>query len=361
MVVKSNFDRVLITGGAGFIGSALVRFLIKSTNVEVVNVDKLTYSGNLESLGSVVNAPRHIWQQVDICDLQSIRDIFSQYRPQAVMHLAAESHVDRSIDKPSPFIETNIIGTYTLLEASREYFRSLKPEDSSVFRFHHISTDEVYGSLGLSGSFTEESPYKPNSPYSSSKAAADHLVRAWGETYKLPVIISNCSNNYGPFQFPEKLIPLMVLNAIDNKPLPVYGAGDNVRDWLYVDDHVQALWLTLNKGSLYQTYNIGGGSEKTNLEVVESICSILDELRPRNNGDNYSSLISFVKDRPGHDKRYSVDWTKIRSDLNWEPQETFVSGLRKTVQWYLNNSVWWRNVLDGTYRCERLGLMRNFE
>ncbi|MGE0081082.1 MAG: dTDP-glucose 4,6-dehydratase [Thiohalomonadaceae bacterium] len=341
---------VFVTGGAGFIGSAVVRHLIGETDWRVVNIDKLTYAGNLGSLPSVLEHPRHVFAQVDICDTREIARLFHDYQPSAVMHLAAESHVDRSIDGPAAFIETNIVGTYTLLEAARSYWCGLPEAARQVFRFHHVSTDEVYGSLGDEGLFTEETPYAPNSPYSASKASSDHLVRAWHHTYGLPVVTTNCSNNYGPFQFPEKLIPLVILNALKGKPLPIYGKGDNVRDWLYVDDHAQALRLVMEQGKVGETYNIGGHNERTNLEVVQAICALLDELVPESAHKPHAQLITYVKDRPGHDKRYAIDASKIERDLGWRPQETFESGLRKTVQWYLANQKWVQNVTSGAYR-----------
>lgn len=339
---------ILITGGAGFIGSAVVRQLISETDCRVVNVDKLTYAGNLQSLASVADNPRYCFEHVDICDTVEIGRVFREHQPSAVMHLAAESHVDRSISGPADFIQTNIVGTYTLLEAAREYWGGLEAERKVAFRFHHISTDEVYGSLGDEGFFTEETAYEPNSPYSASKASSDHLVRAWHHTYGLPVVTTNCSNNYGPYHFPEKLIPLVILNAVNGKPLPIYGKGDNIRDWLYVDDHARALRLVLEKGKLGETYNIGGWNEKTNLEVVQSICAILDELHPE--GAPHNRLITFVQDRPGHDRRYAIDAGKIARDLGWKPQESFASGLRKTVAWYLENTEWVQNVTSGEYQ-----------
>jgi len=348
---------VLVTGGAGFIGSALVRFLVGETNTSVVNVDKLTYAGNLESLVNVAGNPRYVFEQVDICDASAIEKILVQRRPSAVIHLAAESHVDRSIDGPGDFIKTNISGTYSLIEASLRYWNSLDAKSRSEFIFHHVSTDEVFGSLGVMGKFSENSPYSPNSPYAASKASSDHIVRAWHKTYNLPVVITNCSNNYGPFQFPEKLIPLTTINAIVGKSLPVYGSGDNVRDWLYVEDHVRALWGVLTRGAIGETYIIGG-IEKSNLEVVQEVCALLDELRADSPHNPHSSLISFVEDRPGHDKRYAIDSRKIQNELGWKPRESFETGLRKTVQWYLSNQGWWRNVLSGAYRGERLGLAR---
>lgn len=341
-------NKILVTGGAGFIGSAVIRQIIAETNASVVNVDKLTYAGNLQSLASVADNPRYCFEHVDICDAAEIGRLFREHQPDAVMHLAAESHVDRSISGPAAFIETNIVGTYTLLEASREHWGGLPAQRKDAFRFHHISTDEVYGSLGETGFFTEDTPYQPNSPYSASKASSDHLVRAWHHTYGLPVVTTNCSNNYGPYHFPEKLIPLVILNAVNGKPLPIYGKGDNIRDWLYVDDHARALRLVLEKGRPGETYNIGGWNEKTNLEVVLAICAILDELRPQ--GASHASLITYVKDRPGHDRRYAIDAGKVARELGWKPLETFETGLRKTVEWYLANTDWVNAVVSGEYQ-----------
>ncbi|MEQ1556455.1 MAG: dTDP-glucose 4,6-dehydratase [Sideroxydans sp.] len=340
--------KILITGGAGFIGSALVRHVIGNTSDAVINLDNLTYAGNLQSLVSVADNPRYRFEHVDICNAAEVARVFEQHQPDAVMHLAAESHVDRSISGPAEFIQTNIVGTYTLLEAARAYWGGLSGDKKDNFRFHHISTDEVYGSLGAEGFFTEDTPYEPNSPYSASKASSDHLVRAWHHTYGLPVVTTNCSNNYGPYHFPEKLIPLVILNAVNGKPLPIYGKGDNIRDWLYVEDHARALYLVMNKGKLGETYNIGGWNEKTNLEVVHAICAILDELRPQN--APHTNLITYVKDRPGHDRRYAIDASKIERELGWKPQETFETGLRKTVEWYLSNDAWVQGVASGAYR-----------
>lgn len=340
--------KILITGGAGFIGSALIRHLIGDTIDHVVNLDKLTYAGNLQSLAPIAENPRYRFERVDICDASEVGRVFREHRPDAVMHLAAESHVDRSISGPAAFIQTNIVGTYTLLEAARTYWGTLDAERKATFRFHHISTDEVYGSLGPEGFFTEQTAYQPNSPYSASKAASDHLVRAWHHTYGLPVVTTNCSNNYGPYHFPEKLIPLMILNAIAGKPLPIYGKGDNVRDWLYVEDHARALKLVLERGRTGETYNIGGWNEKTNLDVVDAICRILDELHAQ--GAPHGRLKTYVPDRPGHDKRYAIDASKIERELGWKPRETFESGLRKTVEWYLANDDWVRNVTTGEYQ-----------
>ncbi|ERH26447.1 dTDP-glucose 4,6-dehydratase [Aggregatibacter sp. oral taxon 458 str. W10330] len=356
--MRKIMKKILVTGGAGFIGSAVVRHIIENTQDSVVNVDKLTYAGNLESLESVENNPRYTFEQVDICDAKALARVFEQHKPDAVMHLAAESHVDRSIDGPAAFIETNIVGTYTLLEATRAYWNTLSNEKKVAFRFHHISTDEVYGDLeGTDDLFTETTPYAPSSPYSASKASSDHLVRAWLRTYGLPTIVTNCSNNYGPFHFPEKLIPLMILNALDRKPLPVYGNGQQIRDWLFVEDHARALYKVVTEGKVGETYNIGGHNEKANIDVVRTICQLLEELVPNKPKGvvKYEDLITYVKDRPGHDVRYAIDATKINQELGWKPQETFESGIRKTVEWYLNNKKWWSRVLDGSYNRERLG------
>jgi dTDP-glucose 4,6-dehydratase len=348
--------RLLITGGAGFIGSAVVRTLLGEADWQICNLDCLTYAGNLESLADASSHPRYQFKKVDLLERAALHDIFASFKPDAVMHLAAESHVDRSIDGPMAFIQTNIVGTFNLLEAARFYWKSLPKEAGERFRFHHVSTDEVYGSLGSDGKFTESSLYQPNSPYSASKASSDHLVRAWHHTFGLPVVTTNCSNNYGPFQFPEKLIPLTVLNAIAGHRLPIYGRGDNIRDWLYVDDHVRALLLVLTRGRVGEVYNIGGENERTNIEVVHTICDILDELRPRTH--RHRELIEFVLDRPGHDKRYAIDSSKLKLELDWLPQQSFESGIRKTVEWYLQNAEGWcARVLDGSYRIERLGLI----
>ncbi|EIU6777094.1 dTDP-glucose 4,6-dehydratase [Vibrio parahaemolyticus] len=350
--------KILVTGGAGFIGSAVVRHIIRDTQDSVVNLDKLTYAGNLESLVDVADSDRYYFEQVDICDRTELDRVFSEHQPDMVMHLAAESHVDRSIDGPAAFIETNVMGTYHLLEAARQYWSSLEEANQSAFRFHHISTDEVYGDLeGTDDLFTETTSYAPSSPYSASKASSDHLVRAWQRTYGLPTLVTNCSNNYGPYHFPEKLIPLMILNALDGKPLPVYGDGMQIRDWLFVEDHARALYKVVNEGEVGETYNIGGHNEKANIEVVKTICALLEELRPDKPAgvESYESLITYVKDRPGHDVRYAIDATKIAQELNWTPEETFESGIRKTVEWYLNNPQWWQRVLDGSYSLERLG------
>jgi len=344
--------KYLVTGGAGFIGSAVVRHIILDTNDIVINVDKLTYAGNLDNVSEVSGNCRYFFEQVDICDSYAVDDVFSRHQPDVVMHLAAESHVDRSIDSPDTFIQTNIVGTYTILEASRKYWQTLSEGSKERFRFHQVSTDEVFGDLdGSNALFTEDTPYAPSSPYSASKASADHLVRAWGRTYNLPIIITNCSNNYGPYHFPEKLIPLMILNALSGKKLPVYGDGLQVRDWLYVDDHAKALYTVVTEGALGQTYNIGGHNEVTNIEVVKGICDILDELVPekRPSLQSYTDLITFVNDRPGHDKRYAIDASKISDDLNWRPSENFQSGLRKTVMWFLENKTWCDRVVSGDY------------
>lgn len=397
--------KILVTGGAGFIGSAVIRHIIENTQDSVVNLDKLTYAGNLESLTEVSDNPRYTFEQVDICDRAELDRVFQQHQPDAVMHLAAESHVDRSIDGPAEFIQTNIVGTYTLLEAARAYWNELNSERNQAFRFHHISTDEVYGDLPHPSDvksevlseksehtshltphalplFTETTAYAPSSPYSASKASSDHLVRAWLRTYGFPTLITNCSNNYGPYHFPEKLIPLVILNALEGKPLPIYGKGDQIRDWLYVEDHARALYKVVTEGKIGETYNIGGHNEKQNIEVVETICEILDELRPLDDGaasvgrasarqvglkadlqgsgsntaGSYESLITYVTDRPGHDRRYAIDASKIAKELNWQPEETFESGIRKTVQWYLDNQQWCKNVQDGSYQRERLGV-----
>lgn len=387
--------KILVTGGAGFIGSAVLRHIINDTDHSVVNVDKLTYAGNLESLASVSGNSRYVFEQVDICDASELKRVFAEHQPDIVMHLAAESHVDRSIDGPGEFIQTNIVGTYTLLEQARAYWAGLQDYKKAGFRFHHISTDEVYGDLphpdevgeerGVKGEeksvkgeanaspltpyalplFTEETAYAPSSPYSASKAASDHLVRSWLRTYGLPTLVTNCSNNYGPYHFPEKLIPLVILNALEGNPLPVYGKGNQIRDWLYVEDHARALVLVATQGKVGETYNIGGHNEKQNIEVVKTICDILDELVPREErgvkGEggqpltSYSSLLAFVKDRPGHDMRYAIDASKIQKELGWTPQETFELGIRKTVQWYLENQTWCQHVQDGSYQRERLG------
>lgn len=351
--------KIIITGGAGFIGSAVVRNIITHSNDEVLVIDCLTYAGNMESLLGITGNPHFFFEQVNICDKESLDRIFNNFKPDAVMHLAAESHVDRSIHSPGTFIETNVLGTYTLLECSRKYWNTLTNDKKDTFRFHHISTDEVYGDLHSTNDFfTENTPYSPSSPYSSSKAASDHLVRAWLRTYGLPTIVTNCSNNYGPYHFPEKLIPLTILNALAGKPLPVYGNGSQIRDWLYVEDHARALYKVVTEGKVGETYNIGGHNERENIEVVRTICSLLDELAPRKplNINMYSDLITYVADRPGHDMRYAIDASKIGRELGWKPEETFESGIRKTVIWYLENKKWWSRVNDGSYTGECLGL-----
>ena len=351
--------KVLVTGGAGFIGSAVIRHIINNTNNNVLNVDKLTYAGNLESLKEVDQNERYQFSQTDICDRKALDQLFSEFQPDLVMHLAAESHVDRSITGSATFIETNIIGTYQLLEAARQYWANLTEDKKKTFRFHHISTDEVYGDLeGTTDLFLETTSYSPSSPYSASKASSDHLVRAWNRTYGLPVILTNCSNNYGPYHFPEKLIPLVILNALEGKTLPIYGKGDQIRDWLYVEDHARALYKVVTEASVGETYNIGGHNEQKNLDVVKAICNLLEELAPiKPEGVvRYEDLISYVQDRPGHDLRYAIDATKIKDDLGWVPTESFETGLRKTVEWYLNNQEWCRRVQDGRYQRERLGV-----
>jgi dTDP-glucose 4,6-dehydratase len=353
--------KLLVTGGAGFIGSAVVRHIINNTEDQVINVDLLTYAGNLESIASVTESKRYFFEQVDICDRAELDRVFALHQPDVVMHLAAESHVDRSIDGPAAFIETNIVGTYTLLEASRHYWQDLDQSRQSTFRFHHVSTDEVYGDLdGPEDLFTEETAYAPSSPYAASKASSDHLVRAWLRTYGMPTLVTNCSNNYGPYHFPEKLIPLTILNALEGKPLPIYGNGQQIRDWLYVEDHARALYLVVSKGVVGETYNIGGLNEMVNIDVVKTLCSLLEELVPNKpeGVKSYHNLITFVTDRPGHDVRYAIDASKIEKELEWEPVETFESGIRKTVEWYLNNKKWWGRVLDGSYNRERLGVKR---
>ncbi len=347
--------KILVTGGAGFIGTSVIRHLLRDVGAAVVNLDKLTYAGSNPPLGELAAADRYWLEVADICDRERLRDVFARHRPDAVMHLAAETHVDRSIDRPDDFISTNLLGTFALLEAARAYWQGLAGEARQSFRFHHISTDEVFGSVEGDARFSEETAYRPNSPYAASKAGADHLVRAWHRTYGLPVVTTNCSNNYGPWQFPEKLIPLVILNAIEGKELPVYGRGANIRDWLHVEDHARALFLVLRQGRLGETYNIGGGAERSNIEVVRMICAILDEELPSAPHRPHERLIRFVTDRPGHDLRYAIDDTKVRRELGWRPQETFESGLRRTVRWYLDNRAWWEPIRSGVYRGERLG------
>ncbi|MDZ7706100.1 MAG: dTDP-glucose 4,6-dehydratase [Trueperaceae bacterium] len=354
-VETTRTKTILVTGGAGFIGSALVRHLIEHTDHRVVNVDKLSYAGNLDSLQSVSAHPRYHFEQVDICDQPSVARVFREQQPDAVMHLAAESHVDRSIDGPADFVQTNVVGTLVMLEEARAHYRQLSDDAKAAFRFLHVSTDEVYGSLGAEGLFTETTPYDPRSPYSASKASSDHLARAWYHTYGLPVLVTNCSNNYGPRQFPEKLIPVVILKALAGEPIPVYGSGDNVRDWLFVDDHVRALLTVLERGTPGETYNIGGHNEKRNLDLVHTLCTLLDDLAPNPKVDDHRELITFVRDRPGHDKRYAIDASKMARELGWTPQETFESGMRKTVRWYLDNLDWCERILSGDYRLERLG------
>jgi dTDP-glucose 4,6-dehydratase len=347
---------ILVTGGAGFIGSNFVRQWIAEEQDALTNLDKLTYAGNLDSLAEVQNHPRHVFVQGDICDGAALGRLFAEHRPRAVVHLAAESHVDRSIDSPAAFVETNVLGTFRLLEIARQYWSALPEPQRSEFRFLHVSTDEVYGSLGPTGHFTERTPYAPNSPYSASKAASDHFARAYHYTYGLPVLVTNCSNNYGPYQFPEKLIPLMILNALEGKPLPVYGDGRQIRDWLYVEDHCRAIRAVLARGKPGEVYNIGGNCERANLDVVRTICGIVDQLRPDLPHRPCQSLIAYVADRPGHDRRYAIDAAKIRDQLQWEPRECFESGLRRTVQWYLEHSEWIQRITSGKYRRQRLGL-----
>jgi dTDP-glucose 4,6-dehydratase len=351
--------RLLITGGAGFIGSALIRYLITSSDIVVVNVDKLAYSGNLETVAAVSDSPNYHFEQVDICNQDDVRHIFQHYQPTGVIHLAAETHVDRSIDEPTLFIETNVFGTLNLLEAARAWRKTQSKEACDRFRFHHVSTDEVFGDLEIGTGFTEITPYNPSSPYSASKAGSDHLVRAWHRTYNIPTVISNCSNNYGPFQFPEKLIPLMILNAIEGRSLPVYGTGEQIRDWLYVEDHVRAILQIFNYGKIGETYNVGGNSEQKNIDVVRMLCNILENLRPDkpDNIDRYEDLITYVTDRPGHDKRYAIDSRKIQTELEWKPEETFASGLYKTVQWYLDHKTWCKHIQQNRYQRQRLGVL----
>lgn len=347
-------SKILVTGGSGFIGSNLVRLLVEEKGESVINLDKLTYAGNAESLADLEGNPNYTFEQADLCDVAALNAVFARHQPDAVMHLAAESHVDRSIDGPGEFIQTNVVGTFNLLQASLDYWRSLPDENN--FRFLHVSTDEVYGSLEPNTSgFSETTPYDPHSPYSASKAASDHLARAWGDTYGLPVLVTNCSNNYGPYQFPEKLIPVVILKCLRGEPIPVYGKGENIRDWLYVEDHAEALYTVLTKGRVGETYNIGGNNEKRNIDLVELLCEIMDRRSPRGGGGSYSEQITFVKDRPGHDMRYAIDSGKIRDELGWEPRQDSKSGFEKTVQWYSDNSKWVENILSGDYKLERLG------
>ncbi|MFZ1992334.1 MAG: dTDP-glucose 4,6-dehydratase [Alphaproteobacteria bacterium] len=352
--------RLIVTGGAGFIGSAVIRHLLRSTAAEVVNVDKLTYAASLESLGEALPNARYHFEHADISDGQAMRSLFGRHRPDAVMHLAAESHVDRSIDGPAAFIETNIVGTYTLLEAAREHWEGLPADEQAAFRFHHVSTDEVFGSLGATGHFTESTPYAPNSPYSASKASADMLARAWHRTFGLPVVITNCSNNYGPYQFPEKLIPVVILSALEGRPIPVYGVGENVRDWLFVEDHARALLAVLEKGAVGETYNIGGGAELSNIDLVRRLCALMDELLPASPHRPHERLIRFVADRPGHDQRYAIDASKIETNLGWQPSIALEEGLRRTVAWYLANRWWWEAIKARGFSGDRLGLATAF-
>ncbi len=347
--------KILVTGGAGFIGSALVRYLINATPHQVHVIDALTYAGNMASLAPVSDDPRYGFSQIDICDRDKVAAAIAAFQPDTIMHLAAESHVDRSIDGPAGFIQTNLVGTFTMLDAALAYWRGLDDTAQKAFRFHHISTDEVFGALGDSGFFTEETAYDPRSPYSASKAGSDHLVSAWFHTYGFPIVITNCSNNYGPYHFPEKLIPLVIIKSLAGEPLPVYGDGSNVRDWLYVDDHVRAMLAVVEGGTLGESYMVGGNSERTNLQVVETICDTLDQMRPREDGKSYREQITFVTDRPGHDFRYAIDASKLKNELGWEPAETFESGMANTIKWYLDNQKWWQDILSGEYRGERLG------
>ena len=346
-----------VTGGCGFIGANFIQYLLKKTNPKsVINLDKLTYAGNQKNLAVFEQDPRYIFVHGDICDAELVSRLFTEYQPNYIINFAAESHVDRSIDGPAEFIQTNIVGTSVLLQESLKYYSTLKGKESERFRFHHVSTDEVFGSLSESGFFTEETPYDPSSPYSASKASSDHLVRAWHRTFDLPVLISNCSNNYGPYQFPEKLIPLMILSCLEEKPLPVYGTGENIRDWLYVEDHCDAIYTILQKGTIGETYNVGGNNEIKNIQIVEVICDVLNDIHPAGSGKSYHELITFVKDRPGHDFRYAIDASKLKKEIGWEPKESFNTGIQKTIEWYLKNEEWWKTIQENTYKQERLGI-----
>ena len=346
-----------VTGGCGFIGANFIQYLLKKTKPKsVINLDKLTYAGNQKNLADFEQDPRYIFVHGDICDAELVSSLFTEYQPNYIINFAAESHVDRSIDGPAEFIQTNIVGTSVLLQESLKYYSTLKGKESERFRFHHVSTDEVFGSLSESGFFTEETPYDPSSPYSASKASSDHLVRAWHRTFDLPVLISNCSNNYGPYQFPEKLIPLMILNCLEEKPLPVYGTGENIRDWLYVEDHCDAIYTILQKGTIGETYNVGGNNEIKNIQIVEVICDVLNDIHPAGSGKSYHELITFVKDRPGHDFRYAIDASKLKKEIGWEPKESFNTGIQKTIEWYLKNEEWWKTIQENTYKQERLGI-----
>ena len=346
-----------VTGGCGFIGANFIQYLLKKTKPKsVINLDKLTYAGNQKNLADFEQDPRYIFVHGDICDAELVSRLFTEYQPNYIINFAAESHVDRSIDGPAEFIQTNIVGTSVLLQESLKYYSTLKGKESERFRFHHVSTDEVFGSLSESGFFTEETPYDPSSPYSASKASSDHLVRAWHRTFDLPVLISNCSNNYGPYQFPEKLIPLMILNCLEEKPLPVYGTGENIRDWLYVEDHCDAIYTILQKGTIGETYNVGGNNEIKNIQIVEVICDVLNDIHPAGSGKSYHELITFVKDRPGHDFRYAIDASKLKKEIGWEPKESFNTGIQKTIEWYLKNEEWWKKIQENTYKQERLGI-----
>lgn len=346
-----------VTGGCGFIGANFIQYLLNKTKPKsVINLDKLTYAGNQKNLADFEQDPRYIFVHGDICDAELVSRLFTEYQPNYIINFAAESHVDRSIDGPAEFIQTNIVGTSVLLQESLKYYSTLKGKESERFQFHHVSTDEVFGSLSESGFFTEETPYDPSSPYSASKASSDHLVRAWYRTFDLPVLISNCSNNYGPYQFPEKLIPLMILNCLEEKPLPVYGTGENIRDWLYVEDHCDAIYTILQKGTIGETYNVGGNNEIKNIQIVEEICDVLNDIHPAGSGKSYHELITFVKDRPGHDFRYAIDASKLKKEIGWEPKESFNTGIQKTIEWYLKNEEWWKTIQENTYKQERLGI-----